>query len=143
MTSVTPKLVFGDADRDRYTLRQVIELRLVVVLACRNCRHVSQFDAIGLVERFGAEGTLGTVRRKALWDLGEDFLTALAEDFEEHGKEAIAACRENTPAAYVKVVAALLPKQLEVSDLAKPVTRMTDAELTQIILDAQAEQTAH
>lgn len=75
--------------------------------------------------------------------LGEDFLTALAEDFEEHGKDAIAACRESTPAAYVKVVAALLPKQLEVSDLAKPVTRMTDAELEAIILDAQAEQTAH
>jgi hypothetical protein len=71
--------------------------------------------------------------------LGEDFLTALAEDFEEHGKEAIAACRENTPAAYVKVVAALLPKQLEVSDLAKPVTRMTDAELEAIIREAQAE----
>jgi hypothetical protein len=66
MTTGTPRLVFGDADRDRYTLRRVIELRLVVVLQCRNCRHVSQFDAIGLVERYGAEGTLGTIRRKAL-----------------------------------------------------------------------------
>jgi len=62
---MTPQLAYGPADRDRVTLRQVIELRLVIVLACRNCGHVSQFDAIGLVEQVGAEGTLGTIRKRA------------------------------------------------------------------------------
>jgi hypothetical protein len=35
--------------------------------------------------------------------------------------------------------AALLPKQVEVNDFTKPVTRMTDAELEAIIREAQAE----
>jgi hypothetical protein len=40
-----------------------------------------------------------------------DFLNALAEHFAEHGKEAIERlCREN-PAAYIKAIASLMPRQ--------------------------------
>jgi len=58
-------IVFGQADRDRYTLRQVVELRLLVVFECRNCRKVSEVDLLGLIERYGASATLGEIRTKA------------------------------------------------------------------------------
>jgi hypothetical protein len=44
--------LFGADDRDRYTLRKVAELRLIVVFECRNCR-LSQADVLGLIERYG------------------------------------------------------------------------------------------
>ena len=56
--------------------------------------------------------------------LGEQFLEALAEDFAEHGHEAIVACREAKPTEYLKVVAGLLPKELLVRK--DPVAEMSD-----------------
>jgi hypothetical protein len=41
------------------------------------------------------------------------FLHKLAADFEEHGQQAIERCRLEDPAAYVKVVAGLLPKEVD------------------------------
>jgi hypothetical protein len=44
--------------------------------------------------------------------LSESFLQALAEDFEEHGKEAIeTVCRES-PGEYLRIIAGLMPKEL-------------------------------
>jgi len=54
------------------------------------------------------------------------FLNALAADFDEHGKKAIAECRENKPEAYIKAIAALCPKEIEVK---RPLQEMEDAEL--------------
>jgi hypothetical protein len=62
-----PRVVFGQEDRDRYTLRQVAELRLVFVFECRNCRKVSEVDVLGLIERYGASVTVGEIRDKARW----------------------------------------------------------------------------
>jgi Family of unknown function (DUF5681) len=45
-----------------------------------------------------------------------DFLHALAEDFREHGREAIRIMRIERPAEYVKVVASLMPNELLHSD---------------------------
>ena len=45
--------------------------------------------------------------------LTETFLKALADDFEENGKEAIAIVRETRPQDYLKVIAMLMPKQAE------------------------------
>jgi len=45
--------------------------------------------------------------------LGEDFVRALCEDFEQHGAAVIALVRETRPQDYLKVVAALVPKQIE------------------------------
>jgi hypothetical protein len=56
------------------------------------------------------------------------FLAALADDFDEHGRSAIVACREQTPSRYLAIVASLLPKQLEVAQ-EKPVREMTREEL--------------
>ncbi len=45
--------------------------------------------------------------------LSEAFIRALCEDFEEHGAEAIAEMRLTDPSGYVRVIAALQPKQVE------------------------------
>jgi hypothetical protein len=56
------------------------------------------------------------------------FLAVLADDFGEHGRSAIVACREQSPARYPAIIASLLPKQLEVAQ-EKPVREMTREEL--------------
>ena len=43
------------------------------------------------------------------------FTEALYDDFEEHGAEAIEACRLLKPDAYVKIIASLLPKEVTVA----------------------------
>jgi Family of unknown function (DUF5681) len=48
--------------------------------------------------------------------LQSDFLNALAEDFREHGGEAIRIMRVERPAEYVKCIASLLPNELLHSD---------------------------
>lgn len=51
--------------------------------------------------------------------LGEDFIHALQQDFAVHGKAAIATVREKKPDQYLKVIASILPKDinLNVNDL--------------------------
>jgi ribulose bisphosphate carboxylase small subunit len=46
--------------------------------------------------------------------LGEKFLSDLMADWEDHGAQAIKDMREDKPGDYVKVVAATLPKELNV-----------------------------
>jgi hypothetical protein len=41
----------------------------------------------------------------------ENFLSAFADDFEQHGVEVIAKVREEQPAQYLKIAADLLPKE--------------------------------
>lgn len=45
--------------------------------------------------------------------LGEQFLGALADDFERNGREAIEAARQADPVAYLRMIASLMPKALE------------------------------
>lgn len=47
--------------------------------------------------------------------LTEDFLSALADDFAQHGKAAIVTVREEDPAKYLTVVAQLVPKETDVN----------------------------
>jgi hypothetical protein len=54
------------------------------------------------------------------------FLNALADDFEVHGKQAITDARTADPMGYVKVVGALMPKQIENT---QPLDDLTDGEL--------------
>jgi hypothetical protein len=42
-------------------------------------------------------------------------LEAIQKDFEEHGDEAIRICRIERPSEYLKLVASLLPKEVETS----------------------------
>jgi len=63
--------------------------------------------------------------------LGEQFLEALAQDFTAHGQEAIVACREKKPAEYMRIVAGLPPKELQV--LKDPVNEMSDEEIADVL----------
>ena len=47
--------------------------------------------------------------------LGEDFIQAIAEDFENHGAAVIVRVRQERPTDYLKVVASLLPKDVNIT----------------------------
>lgn len=47
--------------------------------------------------------------------LGEQFVAALQADFEEHGAKVIEAVRKDRPQDYLKVLASILPKELNVN----------------------------
>lgn len=68
--------------------------------------------------------------------LGEAFLEALRNDFNEHGADAIQKCREDSPVAYVRVLASILPKDLNVT--INPMEELTDAELIERIGQLQS-----
>ena len=55
-------------------------------------------------------GSLEATRRS----FNKDFLLALATDFKQHGASAIKKVREQTPAAYMKICALLVPRELQV-----------------------------
>ena len=61
-----PRLVFGQEDRDGFTLRRVLELGLTVAFECRSCRKISQVVVLDLVERHRLTTTLGELRLKAV-----------------------------------------------------------------------------
>lgn len=58
------------------------------------------------------------------------FLEALADDFQAHGREAIAACRTETPHRYVATIAGLCPRH---SEAVGPLDEITDDELSALI----------
>jgi len=45
-----------------------------------------------------------------------DFVSALASEFAEHGADAIRICRIEDPSTFLKIVASIMPKELEISD---------------------------
>ena len=59
-----------------------------------------------------------------------DFMRALSEDFAAHGKEAIIQCRAEKPDVYLRIVASLFPKELEVK---RPLDDLSDEELENAI----------
>jgi hypothetical protein len=52
-------------------------------------------------------------RSKARQELGDAFIRVLRSDWEEHGASTVIEMRLKDPVAYVKVVAAMLPEQVE------------------------------
>lgn len=59
------------------------------------------------------------------------FLEAFAKDFEEHGEAAIITVRAERPHEYLKVVAALMPKEFEIND--NRLAELPDDELAAVI----------
>src|SRR5215831_18740890 len=58
----------------------------------------------------------------------QNFIAALAEDFEAYGPQAIAECREKAPHKYLSVIAQLLPKEAKIEinqDIEVAVTEFT------------------
>lgn len=72
--------------------------------------------------------------------LQENFLAALADDFAEYGVQAIQTMRAEKPSEYIKTVASLMPKQLE---LDRPLQDLTDDDLAIGIHALQAYITAN
>jgi len=66
--------------------------------------------------------------------LGEAFVAALHEDFGKNGVEVIERVRATDPAAYMRVIASLLPKELKIE---------TKADLNDEQLDARIRQLAN
>ena len=72
--------------------------------------------------------------------LSWSFLTALAEDFEEFGAETIRICRIERPHEYLRVVAGLMPRELEFTD--NTLQSVTDDELALFIEIARRQLVA-
>lgn len=68
--------------------------------------------------------------------LGEAFLEAMHADFEQHGTAAIVEVRETKPDQYLKVIASILPKDLNVN--VNNMGDLTDDELRQRIRDLES-----
>ena len=60
--------------------------------------------------------------------LGEAFLEAMLENFSAHGPETIEAVRAEKPDQYLKVIASILPKEMNLN-VTEQFSEMTDDEL--------------
>ncbi len=63
--------------------------------------------------RPGQSGNPAGRPKSARSKIGERFLQALHADFDDHGEGVIVRVREEEPATYLRLVAALLPKEIE------------------------------
>src|SRR5919198_3008012 len=63
--------------------------------------------------------------------LSEAFLTELVADFEAGGRAAIERCRLERPDVYGRLVASLLPKELEIKE--NPLDDLTDDQLHNLL----------
>jgi len=71
--------------------------------------------------------------------LSDAFLQALADDFEAHGKGVVEKVRTERPQDYLKIVASVMPKRMEVEDVGPPrrAADLSDDELAAIIAGAK------
>jgi len=81
----------------------------------------------------GKSGNPAGRKRGSRNKLGEAFLTDLYADFMDHGVEVIEKVRVTDPAAYLRVVAKILPSKLEV-DVKSDIQMLTDEQLKQRII---------
>ena len=88
-------------------------------------------------------GSLEATRRS----FNKDFLLALAADFKKHGAAAIEKVRKTQPAAYMKICALLVPREMKLEH-SGGVKAMSDEEIEQTIaairamLDVRADDAA-
>jgi hypothetical protein len=79
--------------------------------------------------RFGNPGgSLEATRRS----FNKDFLLALAADFKKHGAAAIEKVRKQQPAAYMKICALLVPREMKVEH-SNAIKAMSDEQIEQAI----------
>ncbi|HEY4856194.1 MAG TPA: DUF5681 domain-containing protein [Xanthobacteraceae bacterium] len=91
-------------------------------------------DKLGRFAR-GQSGNMTGRPRGSRNKLGEVFITQLYTDWLEHGEAVIATVRMAKPDAYLKVVASLLPKQLEIKE--GTFDGLTDEQLAALIAYAR------
>jgi hypothetical protein len=68
--------------------------------------------------------------------LSEEFIAALCEDFELHGEAVIETVRKTKSAEYLKIVAALVPKEFSVES--GSLEDLSDEDLAQLIADVRS-----
>ena len=64
--------------------------------------------------------------------LTEEVICALLRDFRQHGQKAVARVRQTQPAAYLKILALLVPRQHKVEH-SNPLKGLTDEQLEAMI----------
>jgi hypothetical protein len=69
--------------------------------------------------------------------LSEEVICALLRDFRKHGEKAVARVRRTQPAAYLKILALLVPRELQVEHKST-IKQMTDEQIEQTIEAIQA-----
>lgn len=84
----------------------------------------------------GKSGNPGGKPKNARNRITVRFLEELAEDFEEHGREVIDSVRMNDPASYLRLVAQLVPKEIEVK---RPLEGLSDDELAEIAEELRSQ----
>jgi hypothetical protein len=84
-------------------------------------------------------GSLEATRRS----FNKDFLLALAADFKKHGAAAIEKVRKQQPAAYMKICASLVPREMKVEH-SNAIKAMSDEQIEAAIeaIQAMLEQRA-
>jgi hypothetical protein len=89
-------------------------------------------------------GNSGGGRRKGSRNkLTERFLDTIADDFAEHGVEAIARVRVTDPIAYLKMIGSLIPRELILQREEAPAINLTEAtheELVEYIDERRRQQ---
>jgi hypothetical protein len=78
-------------------------------------------------------GSLEATRRS----FNKDFLLALAADFKKHGAAAIEKVRKTQPAAYMKICALLVPREMQVEHSGS-IKAMTDQQIEDAIVTIKA-----
>jgi hypothetical protein len=64
--------------------------------------------------------------------LSEEVICALLRDFRKHGEKAVARVRQTQPAAYLKILALLVPREHKV-EFSNPLKNLTDEQLEAMI----------
>ena len=88
-------------------------------------------------------GSLEATRRS----FNKDFLLALAADFKKHGAAAIEKVRKQQPAAYMKICALLVPREMQI-ERSGTIKQMSDEQIEEAIaairalLDVRADDAA-
>lgn len=65
--------------------------------------------------------------------LRNNFIAALADDFKANGIRALEAMRTNDPSGYIRAIASLMPKEMDVSHKVSPLEQLTDEQLSAIV----------
>jgi hypothetical protein len=99
-----------------------------------NTHKTARKQPIGRPFQPGQSGNPAGRPKGARSKLSESFLKALADDFDSNGIEVIEKVRSDRPHEYLKIVAAVLPRQMQLEDLTpkRKAEDLTDDELASI-----------
>jgi hypothetical protein len=65
--------------------------------------------------------------------LKNNFLKALADDFVANGKDAIVRMRTDDPSGYIRAIASLMPKEMDLNHNLSPLAELTDEQLQTVV----------